>query len=79
VKATPWPTTEPLPSVLRDRDLMRVLDVSTDTFYRLKAEGKFDGWMCLPQLTRSTEYSGELVDRWRKGGESRFWSQRRAS
>lgn len=71
-----WPADEPLPVVLTDRDLMRVLGVSPRTFYQRKSEGTYDGLICYPPLTKTTRYSSVLVRKWIDGVQSRL---RRAS
>ncbi len=56
--------------VLKDEDLRLILDISISLFYRMKGEGKFDGLMCKPQLTKNTRYSGALVQQWVDGGSN---------
>ncbi len=63
----PWPMEEPLPSLLTDAQLMRVVQLRPAMFYRLKRERKFDRLMDRGQLLPSTRYSGELVDLYRRG------------
>jgi hypothetical protein len=62
-----WGLDEKVPAVMNDADLRRVLDISVSAFYQMKKDGKFDGLMCKPQITKNTRYSGALVSRWIAG------------
>lgn len=74
-----WPLSEPFPAVLRDRDLMRVLDLKHSRFYLRKAAREFDFLLVRPQLPNVTLYSGKLVEQWTRGelGESRYFQAAR--
>ncbi len=75
--ADKWPIGEPLPLVMNDADLMRVLGMRRSLFMKLRKLGTFDGLMTKPQLTKRRQYSGERVARWTSGtGE---WATRKAS
>lgn len=62
-----WPVDEPLPMVLRDQHLMRVLDLSPASFYRAKKEGRFRALEVKRAFTRTTRYSTALVQRYVDG------------
>ena len=64
---TPWPLSEPLPLVLRDKDLMRVLNLAPSSFYKLKAEGKFKCLLVKRAITGGDRYSTKLVQRYVDG------------
>ncbi len=79
-----WPVDEPLPAVLHDRDLMRVLGIKHSRFYARKKTGEFEFLQLRPQpKDGGTLYSGHLVTRWTRGelGESRYFQapRRKAS
>jgi hypothetical protein len=63
----PWTVDEPLPLVLRDKDLMRVLNLAPSSFYKLKAKGKFKVLEVKRGLTGGTRYSTKLVQRYVDG------------
>ena len=67
VARTPWPLGEPLPVVLRDQDLMRVLNLAPSSFYRLKALGRFKCLEVKRTLTGASRYSTKLVQRYVDG------------
>ncbi len=67
---TRWGLDEAIPAVMKDDDLRRVSGISVSLFYKNKGEGKFDGLMCKPQLTKNTRYSGALVQKWIEGGST---------
>lgn len=67
VPLVPWPMDEPLPSLLTDADLMRVVQLRPAAFYEHKARGRFKRLEDKGQLVSGTRYSGVLVDLYRRG------------
>lgn len=67
---TRWAVGDPLPLVLRDVDLIGVLNISSSLFYKRKALREY-AFLELATLNTSgassTEYSGDLVRRWLAG------------
>ena len=77
-----WPLSEPFPTLLTDRDLMRVVGLRHSAYYARRSAGAFTFLIARPLLPGLTRYSGRLVERWVRGelGESRFFqgARRRA-
>lgn len=78
-----WPLNEPIPVVLRDRDLMKVLGLQHSAYGLRKKAGAFEFLKLRPQPAGGyTLYSGRLVEQWVRGelGESRYFqgARRRA-
>lgn len=62
---------------LYDADLMAILGLGKSAFYPRKKSGLYRFLEVRPQLGGRTQYSGELVQRWRNGaGRSQGFSLR---
>jgi hypothetical protein len=64
-----WPIDEPLPAVLRDADLMRVLGIGKSRYCVNKRLGAYRFLEMRPQIDgQGTLYSGRQVQTWVDGG-----------
>ncbi len=62
----PWPMDQPLPSLLTDADLMRVVQLRPAAFYLHKRQGAFKRLEANGIALSSTRYSGEKVEHYRR-------------
>ncbi len=77
VSLDPWPLDKPLPAVMTDSDLMRVVQLRPAAFYLHKKRGAFRRLEVSGLKVGGTRYSGELVARLRDGNPlSQFGKKR---
>ena len=75
----PWPENQPLPVLLTDTDLMRVVQLQKSAFYRHKARGTFRRFEAQGINLGATRYSGEQVERYVRRSPLNYFGRKRVA